>query len=153
MLCVSPQTSPAFMPWQQETYPVDWRRNPSLEIILFFRPLNPSHPYSRLWSCAPLFSHGLQSHFTVSPFIPDCTGNSTARLQSASNRLSLPPPSDIQVWTDGSVPYLFGPGGAGVYVTCSKCNTSYFLSFSTGPIASRLHNWNLCPQARSRLVY
>ena len=36
----------------------------------------------------------------------------------------LPPPSDIQVWTDGSVPSLFGPGGAGVYVTCSKCNPS-----------------------------
>ena len=48
----------------------------------------------------------------------------------------LPPPSDIQVWTDGSVPSLFGPGGAGVYVTCSKCNTSNFLSFSTSPIAS-----------------
>ena len=48
----------------------------------------------------------------------------------------LPPPSDIQVWTDGSVPSLFGPGGAGVYVTCSKCNTSDSLSFSTGSIAS-----------------
>ena len=31
---------------------------------------------------------------------------------------------------------LFGPGGAGVYVTCSKCNTSISLSFSSGPIAS-----------------
>ena len=48
----------------------------------------------------------------------------------------FPPPSDIQVWTDGSVPSLFGPGGAGVYVTCSKCNTSNSLSFSSGPIAS-----------------
>ena len=48
----------------------------------------------------------------------------------------LPSPSHIQVWTDGSVPSLFGPGGAGVYVTCSKCNTSNSLSFSTGPIAS-----------------
>ena len=48
----------------------------------------------------------------------------------------LPPPSDIQVWTDGSVPSLFGPGGAGVYATCSKCNTSHSLSFSSGPIAS-----------------
>ena len=73
---------------------------------------------------------------TVSPFILDCTGNSTARLQSASSRLSFLPPSDIQVWTDGSVPSLFGPGGAGVYVTCSKCNTSNSLSFSSGPIAS-----------------
>ena len=48
----------------------------------------------------------------------------------------LPPPSDIQVWTDGSVPSLFSPGGAGVYATCSKCNTSHSLSFSSGPIAS-----------------
>ena len=48
----------------------------------------------------------------------------------------LPPSSVIQVWTDGSVPSLFGPGGAGVYVTCSKCNTSNSMSFSTGPIAS-----------------
>ena len=70
------------------------------------------------------------------PFIPDCTGNSTARLQIASSRLSSLPPSDIQVWTDGSVPSLFGPGGAGLYVTCSKCNTFNSLSFSSGPIAS-----------------
>ena len=33
-------------------------------------------------------------------------------------------------------PSLFGPGGAGVYVTCSKCNTPNSLSFSSGPIAS-----------------
>ena len=60
--------------------------------------------------------------------------DSTARLQSASSRLSNFPPSDIQVWTDGSVPSLFGPGGAGV--TCSKCHTFNSLSFSTGPVAS-----------------
>ena len=84
----------------------------------------------------PPFPPWTATHFTVSPFIPDCRGNSTVRLQSASNRLSSLPPSDIQVWTDGSVPFLFGPDGAGVYVTCSKCNTSNSLSFSTGPIAS-----------------
>ena len=84
----------------------------------------------------PPFPPWTATHFTVSPFIPDCTGNSTARLLSASNRLTSLPPSDIQVWTDGSVPSLFDPGGAGVYVTCSKCNTSYSLYFSTGPIAS-----------------
>ena len=84
----------------------------------------------------PPFPPWTATHFTVSPFIPDCTRNCTARIQSASNRLSSLPPSDIQVWTDRSVPSLFGPGGAGVYVTCSKCNTSYSLFFSTGPIAS-----------------
>ena len=84
----------------------------------------------------PPFPPWTTTNFTVSPFIPDCTGNSTARLQFASNRLSSFLPSDIQVWTDGSVPSLFGPGDAGVYVTCSKFNTSNSLSFSIGPIAS-----------------
>ena len=92
-------------------------------------------PRETLIMCPP-FPPWTTTHFTVSPFIPDCTSNSTARLQSASSRLSSLPPSDIQVWTDGSVPSLFGPGSAGVYVTCSKCNTSKYLSFSSGPIAS-----------------
>ena len=92
-------------------------------------------PCETLIMCPP-FPPWTATLFTVSPFIPDCTGNSTARLQSASSRLSSLPPSDNQVWTDGSVPSLFGPGGAGVYVTCSKFNTSDSLSFSTGPIAS-----------------
>ena len=83
-------------------------------------------PFSPM-DCNPLYCF---------PFIPDCTGNRTPRLQCASNRLFSLPPSDIQVWTDGSVSSLFGPGGAGVYVTCSKCHTSNFLPFSTGPIAS-----------------
>ena len=92
-------------------------------------------PRESLITCPP-FPPWSTTHSTVSPFIPDCTGSSTARLQIASSRLSSLPPSDIQVWTDGSVPFLFGPGGAGVYATCSKCNTSHSLSFSSGPIAS-----------------
>ena len=84
----------------------------------------------------PPFPPWTTTHFTVSSFIPDCLGNSTARLQSASSRLSSLLPSDFQVWTDGSLPTLFGPSGAGVYDTYSKCNTSNSLSFSTGPIAS-----------------
>ena len=106
-----------------------------LEIILFFGHTTAPIP---TWDSdhVPPFPPWTATHFTVSPIIPDCTSNSTARLQSASSRLSSLPPSDILVWTDGSVPSLFGPGGAGVYVTCSKCNTSSSLSFSTGPIAS-----------------
>ena len=92
-------------------------------------------PRETLITCPP-FPPWSTTHFTVSPLISDCTDNSSARLQTASSRLSYLPPSDIQVWTDGSVPSLFGPGGARVYVTCSKCNTSNSLSFSSGPIAS-----------------
>ena len=106
-----------------------------LEIILFFGTQSLPSPHKTL-IMGPPFLPWTATHFTVSPFIPDCTGNITVRLQSASNRLSSLPLSDIQVWTDGSALPLFGPGGAGVYVTCSKCNTSYSLSFSTGPIAS-----------------
>ena len=68
-------------------------------------------PCKTLIMC-PLFPPWTATHFNVSPFIPDCTGNCTARLQSASNRLSSLPPSDIQEWIDGSVPSLFSPGGA-----------------------------------------
>ena len=85
---------------------------------------------------SPLSPHGLQPTSLFPPFIPECTGIGTAQLQSASIRLSSLPPSDIQVWIDRSVPSLFGPGGDGVYVKCSKCNTSNSLSFSSGPIAS-----------------
>ena len=65
-------------------------------------------------TCQP-FPPWSTTHFSVSPFIPDCSGNSTSRLQIASSGLSSLPPSDVQVLTDGSVPFLFGPGGAGMY--------------------------------------
>ena len=47
-------------------------------------------PRETLIVCPP-FPKWIATHFTVSPFIPDCTSNSTARQQSASSRLSSPP--------------------------------------------------------------
>ena len=59
-----------------------------------------------LITCPP-FSPWSTTHFTVFPFIPDCTGNSTARLQSASSRLSsLPPLISNYGLTDLSPPFL-----------------------------------------------
>ena len=46
------------------------------------------------------------------------------------------PLTDVEVWTDGSVPSLFGAGGSGVHATCCKCFSSFSFSFSAGPIAS-----------------
>ena len=85
---------------------------------------------------SPPFPHGLQPASLFPPSFP--TAQATVQPDSSLLQADYPPspPSDIQVWTDGSVPSLFGPSGAGVYVTCSKCNTSNSLSFSTGPIAS-----------------
>ena len=62
----------------------------------FFSSATQSLPFPRetLIMCPP-FPPWTATHFTVSPFIPDCTGNSTARLRSASNRLSFLPLSDI----------------------------------------------------------
>ena len=73
-------------------------------------------PCETLIICPPL-PHGLQPTSLFPPFILDCTGNSTARLQSVSSRLFFLPPYDIQVWTDGYVPSFFGPVGAGENVT------------------------------------
>ena len=97
----------------------------------------------RWCSAPPLSSISLSDH--VPPLSPmDCNPLHRFLLHSQLHRQQYSPTPvcfkqtvlDIQVWTDGSVSSLFGPGGAGVYVTCSKCNTSYSLSFSTGPIAS-----------------
>ena len=92
-------------------------------------------PHETLIMCPP-FPPWTTTNFTVSPFIPDCTGNSTARPRLLQSDYPPSPPSDIKVWTDGSVPSLFGTNGAGVYATCSKRNTSNSLSSSIGPIAS-----------------
>ena len=91
-------------------------------------------PRETLITCPP-FPHGPQPTSLFHPSFP--TAQATVQPDSKLLQADYPPsPSDIQVWTDGSVTSLFGPGGAGVYVTCSKCNTSNSLSFSSGPTAS-----------------
>ena len=42
-----PPTSPAFMPWQLETFPVDYRRNPPVDLSVL-QPHNHSHPHASL---------------------------------------------------------------------------------------------------------
>ena len=113
MLCAFPPTSPAFMPWQLETFPVDYRRNPPVDHSVLHHTTT-SIP-TRVSDHVPPFSPMVHNPLQCFPFIPDCSGNSTSRLQTASSGLSSLPPSDIQVLTDGSVPSLFGHGGAEVY--------------------------------------
>ena len=47
VLCAFPPTSPAFMPWQLETFPVDYRRNPPGDHCVL-QPHNYSHPHASL---------------------------------------------------------------------------------------------------------
>ena len=62
-----------------------------LEIILFFGHSIPPIP-TRDSDHVPSLNPWTATHLTLSPFISNCTGNSTARLRSASNRLSSLPP-------------------------------------------------------------
>ena len=77
---------------------------PSTRETLSCAPLSPM-------DCNPLHRFPLHSRLHRQQYSP---------TPVCFKQTILPPPSDIQVWTDGSVSSLFGPGGAGVYVTCSK---------------------------------
>ena len=59
-----------------------------------------------------------------------------SRQGSALVHLDSLPPHDLVLWTDGSVPFPFGKGGAGVLANCSLCGTEATLSFSAGPVCS-----------------
>ena len=51
--------------------------------------------------------------------------------------LTLSPPHDLVLWTDGSVLFPLGKSGSGVLANCSLCGTETTLSFSAGPVCSR----------------
>ena len=51
-------------------------------------------------------------------------------------RLDSLHPHDLVLWTDGSVPFLFGKDGSGVLANCSLCCTEATLSFSAGRVCS-----------------
>ena len=53
-----------------------------------------------------------------------------------SPTLTLSPPHDLVLWTDGSVPFPFGKGGSGVLAICSLCGTEATLFFPGGPVCS-----------------
>ena len=55
------------------------------------------------------------------------------RQGAAFAHLDYLPSNDVVLWTDGSVPFLFGKGGSAVLVNCSLYGTEATLSFSAGP--------------------
>ena len=60
-----------------------------------------------------------------------CQGAALTHLDSLS-----PPPHDLVLCTDDSVPFPFGKGGSDALVICSLCGTKATLSFSAGPVCS-----------------
>ena len=59
-----------------------------------------------------------------------------SRQGAALAHLASLPPHDLVLWTDGSVPFLFGKGSSGILANCSLCGTEAALSFLAGPECS-----------------
>ena len=55
---------------------------------------------------------------------------------AALTHLDSLPLYDLVLWTNGSVPSLFGKDGSGVLANCTLCGTEATLSFSAGPVRS-----------------
>ena len=54
----------------------------------------------------------------------------------ALTHLDSLPSHNLVLWTDGSVPFLFGKDGSGILAKCSLCGTKATFSFSAGPVCS-----------------
>ena len=75
---------------------------------------------------------------TVNTSIPHCSKATPQqeRYDLAVQHIQSLEHTGVTLWTDGSVPSLFGQGGAGVFMQCSKCSTSHSISSPAGPISS-----------------
>ena len=92
-----------------------------------------------LLACPPFPPWSLPSFTVESTLTTPCSRSDPplSRQGAALAHLdSLPPPHDLVLWTDGSVPFPFGKGGSGVLANCFLCGTEATLSFSAGPVCS-----------------
>ena len=95
---------------------------------------SPSSPREPL-VLTPPFPPWSPPSFSVSLSLSlPCSRSDPPLLRSALARghLSSLPPSDLTIWTDGSVIGKLGPGGSGVFINCSSCSSSFSLSFHAG---------------------
>ena len=99
--------------------------------------LLPTSPEKTLLARPPLPPWNLLSFTVVSTLTSPCfrfdllssEGAALAHFDSLS-------PYNLVLWTDGSVPFLFGKCSSGVLANRSRCGTEATLSFSTGPVCS-----------------
>ena len=93
-----------------------------------FSSLPPSSPWN------PPF-------FTLAPTLSPPCSRSDPSLFLAKVRLlltlTLSPPHNLVVWTDGFVPFPLGKRGSGVFVNCSLCGIVATLFFLSGPVCSK----------------
>ena len=85
-----------------------------------------------LLACPPFPPCNMPSFTVESTLSTPCSRSDPplSRQGAALAHLDFLPPHDLVLWTDGSVPFLFGKGGSGVLANCSLCGTEAMLSFS-----------------------
>ena len=91
-----------------------------------------------LLACPPCPPWNLPS-FTVESTLSSpcsCSDSPHSRQGAVLAHLGSLLPHDLVLWTDGSIPFLFGKGGSGVLANCSLCDAGTTLSFSAGPVCS-----------------
>ena len=115
-------------------------RSSSWRFLCSSHPLTPalSSPREPLVLCPP-FPPWNPPTFSVSLSLPiPCSRSDPPLVRSglANSFVSSLPPSDLTIWTDGSVLGLFGPGGSGIFIECTSCSSSFSLSFSAGAVCS-----------------
>ena len=89
-------------------------------------------------ACPPIPPWNLPSFTVASTLSSPCFRSDPplSRQDAALADLDSLPPHDLVLWTDGSVPFLFGKSGSGVLANCSLCGTETTLYFSAGPVCS-----------------
>ena len=126
----------------------EWNQDSTDRPGELLRPLTRScfllHLLGRLFLLAFLFLRGICLSW---PWIPPFPLHAPALIPSLTPTLTLSPPHNLVLWTDGSVPFPFGNSGSGALANCFLCATEATLSFSAGPVC-----WSLRHSARSLLV-
>ena len=100
--------------------------------------LPSTSPRETLLACPPSPPWNLSS-FTVESTLSSPCSRSDPPLSRQDAVLALfdsLPSHDLVLWTDDSVPFLFGKGGSGVLANCSFCGTEATFSFSACPVCS-----------------
>ena len=91
-----------------------------------------------LLACPPCPPWNLPSFTTESTLSSPCSRSDPplSHYGAALAHLDSLPLMNLVLWTDGSVPFLFGKSSSGVLANCSLCGIETTLSFSAGPVCS-----------------
>ena len=100
--------------------------------------LSSTSPREALLACPPFPPWNLLSFTVEFTFFSSCSRFNLplSRQGAAIAHLDSLPPHDLVLWTNGSVPFLFGKGDSGVLTNCSLCSTEATLFFCAGPVCS-----------------